>query len=113
MHSGFRLLLTACSIVATAIAGVGSTAVAAPAAGRLHVALTKAEPGRNDTITTSPKSLKLWFSEPVQAAVTGARVVGPGDHAVSLGVPHVDSGPRAQAPIVVAISEKLGPGKYT
>ncbi len=96
---------------ALVLAPAAPSAMAAMSAARFHVALTKAEPGMNDTLTTSPTEIKLWFSEPVQAAVTGARLTGPGDRVVPVGAVRIAAAPKS--PAVAAITGKLASGKYT
>ena len=76
-----------------------------------HAALLKAEPGKSDTVTTSPKTIKLWFSESVQLAVTTIRVAGPAAHSVVLGKATMDSAPKS--PVVFPVTETLKAGKYT
>lgn len=78
---------------------------------RFHLALKRAEPGMNDTIASSPKTLKLWFTESVTPAGTGIRVTGPQDHTVMIGAISVESAPLS--PAVVSVSEPLAPGTYT
>jgi methionine-rich copper-binding protein CopC len=86
-------------------------AIAMPAIAMRHAELLKAEPGKNDTVATSPKFIKLWFSESVQLAVTTIRVTGPANHAVPLGA--VIMAPAAKSPVEYPVSETLKPGKYT
>lgn len=78
---------------------------------RRHLALKRAEPAVNDTIAVSPKTIKLWFTEPVTAAGTAVRVVGPSDQSVRVGTASVDTAPLS--PVVVAVSSPLKPGTYT
>jgi methionine-rich copper-binding protein CopC len=62
-----------------------AAAVAAlPAAGLLHLRLVRAEPLANATVSRAPTAVRLWFSQPAEAAVTRVRLVGPGG-AVPLG----------------------------
>src|SRR5882672_2336466 len=83
------------AVGAAAFSAVDSSA--APNARHFHVALTKAEPGVNDTVWTSPTALKLWFSERIQVAVTAARVTGPDGHLVPLAGMHIDAAPKSPA----------------
>ena len=80
------------------------------AASRFHLALKRAEPGVNDTVTASPALLKLWFTESVQAAATSVRLSGPGDHPVSIGEVTVDAAPLS--PAIAKVGETLGAGTY-
>ena len=99
--------LTAAAATA-APAAAGRSAAAPPA--RFHAQLTKAMPGVNDTVATSPDSIKLWFSEKVELALTKVVVSG-GGAAIPLGKPAFD-GPAGDAPVVLAVRDKLAPGKY-
>lgn len=86
------------------------SAFAAPVA-RMHLALRRAEPGVNDTITTSPSTLKLWFTESIKAPVTAVRLTDAANHLVKLGNVTVDTAPRS--PAVMRVDEPLKPGTYT
>lgn len=81
------------------------------AVARFHLALSKAEPAVNETVATSPKVIKLWFTETVQIAATGIQILGAGDHMVALGTVTVDAAPKS--PAVAEIREALKAGKYT
>lgn len=78
---------------------------------RFHLALSKAEPAVNDTVNASPKSIKLWFTEPVQLAATGIKITGAAKHDVPLGALSIAA--AAKSPAVAEIKEALKPGKYT
>lgn len=77
---------------------------------RLHLALKRAEPRVNDTLTVSPSSLSLWFTESVQAAGTAIRLTGPGDKTIALGDVSVDAAPLS--PAVAKVSTPLAAGTY-
>lgn len=90
---------------------VGSLAAAAPmAAERLHAHLKKADPGVNDTVPVAPKAIRLWFSEPVEVALTGVQVTGPSGPA-AVGDPTQAS--AEDAPVVFPTSGALPAGVYT
>ena len=94
-----------------AAAGTANRADASTAVAPMrHAALLKAEPGKNDTVATSPKVIKLWFSESVQSAATSIRVTGPDAHVVTLGKVSMDT--AAKSPVVFPVTEALKPGKY-
>jgi len=105
--------------LAMAIAGVAmltfarhnAAAATLSRAARFHLALSRAEPGVNDTVKTSPPAIRLWFTESVEAASTAVRVTGPLDQAVAIGAVTVDAAPKA--PAVVSVGETLKPGTYT
>jgi methionine-rich copper-binding protein CopC len=88
-----------------------ATAAALPSADRFHLALSRAEPRVNDTVSVSPKVIKLWFTESVQSSGTSVRLTGPENHAITIG--EVTVAAAAKSPAIVAVTEKLKPGTYT
>ncbi|HEY4131219.1 MAG TPA: copper resistance CopC family protein [Gemmatimonadaceae bacterium] len=77
----------------------------------MHVTLVKSDPKLNDTLTASPKAIRLWFSESVQTGATSIRLSGADSKAIPVGKPSVASEPKS--PVEVAVSETLKPGRYT
>ena len=64
------------SIFCALLLFVGVTAFApATAAVSFHAHLLRAEPAVNDTIAATPKSVRLWFSEPVELSLSRVRIV--------------------------------------
>ena len=63
---------------------VGVTAFA-PAPARFHAHLVKADPAVNDTIAASPRTVRLWFSEPVELALSQVHVVRVGGDTLKTG----------------------------
>ena len=57
----------------------------APAPARFHAHLVKADPAVNDTISTTPKTVRLWFSEPVELALSHLKVVRVGGDTLKTG----------------------------
>jgi methionine-rich copper-binding protein CopC len=57
----------------------------APASVRFHAHLVKADPAVNDTISTTPKAVRLWFSEPVELALSRMQVVRVGGDTLKTG----------------------------
>lgn len=53
---------------------------------RMHAHLVRAEPAVNDTIATSPKSVRLWFSEPLELALSRVKIVRIGGDTVRTSV---------------------------
>jgi len=99
------------SVRATLVAAVIIVAVTGASSATLHTSLKKASPAVNDTVATSPDSLKLWFSETVELPLTKVVLNGGGSvrklSAAAMG------GSAADAPVVYAVMETLGAGKYT
>ncbi len=72
--SAVAAALLFCSVTAFARADV-----------RFHAHLVKAEPAVNDTIATTPKAVRLWFSEPLELSLSRVRVVRLGGDTVKTG----------------------------
>ena len=66
-----RRILAFLSLVAV------GTPLVAEAAVRLHLRLVKSEPAANDTLRTAPTTIKLWFTEPPELAVTSVKLLMP------------------------------------
>ena len=92
---------------------VSATAMRAPRAAhaRFHLALKRAEPGVNDTVTVSPKTITLWFTESVSATTTGVRLMDPRDQMIKVSDVSVAAAPLS--PAVVTVPETLHAGTYT
>lgn len=107
-----RILVAAAIVAVPAVLVTKTNAVAAPAPEmvRFHLALSKSEPAKNDTVA-SPKAIKLWFSQTVKATGTGVQITAPDKHVVATGA--ITIGTEAKAPAVAEIKETLKPGTYT
>ena len=82
----------------------------APISGPAHVALSRAEPGIDTTITDSPAHLRLWFSERISLSATTVEIRGPRKPAPALSSPRIDR--VAGDPVTVDIRGVLQPGVY-
>ncbi len=72
--------------LSAALIFAGVTAFApAPVAMRFHAHLVRAEPAVNDTIATTPTAVKLWFSEPLELALSRVKIVRVGGDTVKTG----------------------------
>ena len=49
-----------------------------------HLHLLKSLPAANATMSSAPESIRLWFSQPPELAVTSVKVTGPGSSVVPL-----------------------------
>ena len=65
---------------ASALLLLGLAAARAP----FHLHLVKSLPAANASLSAVPDSIRLWFSERPELAVTSVKVTGPGDTAVAL-----------------------------
>lgn len=75
-----------------------------------HVTLSRAEPGIDQTVTESPKRIRLWFSERVSANNTSIEIRGPEKIAPVLSALRID--PVPGDPITVDLRSELKPGIY-
>lgn len=71
---------------ATVLAAATASAVFA------HAKLQQSEPGNGSTVTTPPAALKLHYNEPVEPAVSGVKLFGPGDKPMQAGRPALADG---------------------
>lgn len=74
-----------------------------------HLHLLKSSPPANATVSASPDSIRLWFSQTPELKVTTVSVTGPGSTSVPLApLARADS-----ATVVAAVKQKMAPGAYT
>ncbi len=97
MHKPVVMLCAALVFAATA------TAVFA------HAHLVNANPAVAATVA-SPSTIRLVFSEGVEAKFSGLTLTGPGG-AAALGAPSVEAG--HQNVLIVPVAKSLSPGVYT
>lgn len=90
--------------LAMLIAGVISGGVA-----QAHPALETADPGQGATIS-SPKEIRLTFTEDLIAKFSGLTVKDQSGHLVETARPAVD--PNHKRQLIVPISQPLQPGTY-
>jgi methionine-rich copper-binding protein CopC len=93
-----KLILGACAVLAFA-----------PVTALMHTHLVKAEPGVDSTIKLAPKTVRLWFSEKPEVALSGATIMK-ADHSpvavVKLSATDDTLSVGGSVPVVLA------PGKY-
>jgi len=73
-----------------------------------HLAVRKSLPGKGATMTTSPSSVQVWFTQEPEMEKSGLTLTGP-QGAVALGA--VKAGPERS--LVASVSGKLAAGAYT
>lgn len=95
-----------------ALAGLCAIAMAAAPPQPFHVHLTRSEPMADSTVTTAPTTIKLWFSAPVQVAVTTIRVQAH-DGTSMTSAPVHQQGTGATAPLVATLPAPLANGRYS
>jgi copper resistance protein C len=92
--------------VLLSIAAVACVA-AAPAAA--HAFLDHALPAVGSTVHESPRSVRLWFTEPIEPAFSRVSVLDAAGKSVDAGDSHVDS---SEPSILAASLPVLAPGTY-
>lgn len=97
-------------ILSALVLCAGATAFA-PASARFHAHLVKADPAVNDTIATSPKTVRLWFSEPVELALSRVRVVRVGGDTLKTSALHREGSAANSAAADLAMPAAT-PGTY-
>lgn len=80
-----------------------------PAVARAHAHLLRSEPAKDARLATAPTSLRLWFSEAPQLAITRIVLLGPSGDTIAVGAPQK----LTQDGLAVAITGSLVPGSYT
>ena len=101
-----RLSFRRTAIVAAALATMTALSGARPA---FHLHLVKSAPAANATVAASPDSIRLWFSQRPELAVTTVKVTGAGSAAVALA-------PLAtgdSAVVIAPVKAAMAPGNYT
>jgi methionine-rich copper-binding protein CopC len=76
-----------------------------------HPELRSAEPAAGAAATTSPKQIKITFTEAVIPQFSGAEVKDQAGKAIATGKATVDPANRKE--LVVPVNEPLPPGEYT
>jgi len=80
---------------------------------RLHIHLQRSEPAANETLSVVPKGIHLWFSEPVELAVTAVRLKTADSAAVAVGAVRAgDERPHGNPSVSASIQKTLKPGAY-
>ncbi|MCX5755602.1 MAG: copper resistance protein CopC [Gemmatimonadetes bacterium] len=99
-----RLIATLGVVAGAGILGAATTTL-------YHADLKNAWPAKNDSLAKAPDSLKLWYSEKVELPLTKIALTSAGK-AQALSAPAY-LGEAKDAPIVLAVKDKLAPGTYT
>ena len=102
-----RVAATVALIAGVAVLGGASTAAR-------HAELKKAWPAKNDTLAKAPDTLKLWYSEKVELPLTKIQLsmAGMPTMTYALSAPAF-LGNDKDAPVVLAVKDKLAAGAYT
>jgi methionine-rich copper-binding protein CopC len=94
------------TVLLAGAAMLGGLTAARPA---FHLHLVKSAPPSNATVSASPDSIRLWFSQAPELAVTSVRVTRADSKAIALApLARGDSGL-----VVVPVKARMSPGSYT
>lgn len=100
--------MTRLQLVALAFFAVFAATVPA-GRGSAHAFLDRAEPAVGSTAQVAPKDVRLWFSEPLEAAFSSIRVVDSAGKTVDGGDAQVDPHIRTLLQVSLPL---LSPGTY-
>ena len=106
MHPSWSTVRRTRTVAASALLLLGLVAARAP----FHLHLLKSLPPASATVDAVPDSIRLWFSQRPELAVTSVKVTGPGETTVGLA-------PLAQgdsAVVIAPVKAKAAmPGSYS
>ena len=88
---------------------IAAVACVAAAPAEAHAFLDHALPAVGSTVHESPRSVRLWFTEPIEPAFSRVSVLDAAGKSVDAGDSHVDS---SDASILAAGLPVLAPGTY-
>ncbi|MQA90665.1 MAG: hypothetical protein GEU90_10580 [Gemmatimonas sp.] len=90
---------------------VGGVLMGSGTPATLHLALSRAEPAVDGTVTSAPESINLFFTQAPQKGATAIRLVGAGDQEVALdeGKQDADDGKIVRA----SVTGTVAPGSYS
>ena len=75
-----------------------------------HALLVRADPQPNAELTQPPAAIQFWFSEPLEATFTGARILTAGGTEIPTAAPRID--PADSTHLTLPL-ESIEPGIYT
>jgi methionine-rich copper-binding protein CopC len=86
-----------------------AVAVSASGPALAHGRLETSTPAEGAAVGPSPAEMSFRFSEPVEAAMSRVKLIGPGDKEVTLARAHAD---KDDARTIAVALPKLDPGAY-
>ncbi len=81
-----------------------------PRAAQAHALLIRADPQPNAELMQPPEAIRFWFSEPLEGAFTGARILNAAGVEIPTGAPQID--PADPTHLTLPL-ESIEPGVYT
>jgi copper resistance protein C len=97
-------------VAAFAMVLVGGVLAGAGAPAAMHLALSKAEPGVDSTITTAPTAISLFFTQAPQSGATSIRLMNAQEQTVQLADAKAD--PADAMIIRAAVTAPIPSGAY-
>ena len=98
-------------IVTTAALAIAAGGLLWSAAAGAHPRLKAAGPAPGSVVTTSPKAIRIQFSEAVELAISGIEVKNDKGQVQPVGAAALAAKDKAQ--LIVPVNGELAPGKYT
>ena len=89
---------------------VAAALAASPLPAAAHARLQGADPAPGAVLLVPPAAIRLTFSEPVEAALSGITLTDAAGHRVPTGKPATD--PKDQAVLIVPVTGTLAPGLH-
>ena len=83
---------------------------ASPAAAVAHAFLDEAAPRVGSVVKVAPTSLRIRFTQPIEAAFSHIKLIGADGEAVELGEIAVD--PSDQNTLIATVVGRIAPGRY-
>ncbi len=97
--------------VFTLVALLSLAGAARPSLAMRHLKLNRSSPAADTVLSASPDAIRLWMSEPTQAAVSKITLTTDAGVAVALAPVTRDS--AQSAPLVAKLVKPIGAGSYT
>jgi methionine-rich copper-binding protein CopC len=109
--STLHSILPAVLLFAGVTAFTPASPVASDGVTAFHAHLVRADPAVNDTIASTPKTVRLWFSEPVELGLSRIRIVRVGGDTVKTSELRHEGSASTTAALDLA-SPPTAPGSY-
>jgi copper resistance protein C len=92
------------------LAGVAVAVALGAGAAQAHPRFVSATPGRGEALSTSPREVRVTFSEAIDPGKSTMTLLDPSYTPVSLGPARAD--PKDKRTLVLPITKRLAPGSY-
>lgn len=109
--SAFHSIIPAALLFAGVTAFAPASPVARTHAAAFHAHLVRADPAVNDTIAATPRTVRLWFSEPVELGLSRVKIVREGGDTLKTSMLRHDGSAATTAALDLA-APPTAPGTY-